>query len=142
MFLKTYMTQITWTIIMMMTLMLNYSSFPQRLYNILYPTYHCKVWTSFFVLQRTFAFLLSLLWYSPKIRYLPPPPPPLEWNGSTKNCTVIGGSTKNCTVIGQLIGEALGELGEAIGELAKPSAKASSTSSAATAINMTAQIDV
>ena len=78
--------------------------------------------------------------YSPKIRYLTPPLPSRD--GSNKNCSVIGGSTKNCTVIGQLIGEALGELGEAIGELAKPSAKASSTSSAATAINMTAQIDV
>ena len=80
----------------------------------------------------------TLLKYS--IWPLPLPPP--SRNGSTKNCTVIGGSTKNCTVIGQLIGEALGELGEAIGELAKPSAKASSTSSAAEAINITAQIDV
>ena len=114
MFLKRYLTQITWTIIMMMTLMLNYSSFPQRLYNILYPTYHCKVWTSFFVLQRTFAFLLSLLWYSPKIRYLPPLP---SRNGSNKNFTVVGGLTKNCTVIGQLIGNALSELGEALGEI-------------------------
>ena len=65
----------------------------------------------------------------------------LDGRGSAKYlCAVIGGSTKNCTVIGQLIGEALGELGEAIGELAKPSAR--STSSAAAAINMTAQIDV
>ena len=55
--------------------------------------------------------------------------------GTTKNCAVIGGSTRKCTVIGQLIGDALGEL-------AKPSAKASSTSSAAEAINITAQIDV
>ena len=69
----------------------------------------------------------------------PTVPPPPSRNGSNKNCAVIGGSTKNSTVIGQLIGEAI--LDE-LGKLAKPSAKASSRSSAATAINMTAQIDV
>ena len=46
------------------------------------------------------------MWYSPKIRYLLPPPLPSR-NGSNKNCTVIGGSTKNCTMIGQLIGDAV-----------------------------------